>query len=194
MLIEEAQYWVRQGPCRQLVLLSLTQPLTVQQVQMRTMFSTKSCSRSLRELSLAGLVTCLNPEASSCRVYWPTPAGLTCLNGLTDVSTNDPSEFSSLVDWRVYAELCYRHRRAVMKAMDGPMQPSQIARTARLQAPRPRMSANNVRDVIRALKALGVVREVRVPKKAHPRYELTEVGRRYQDLLFRAETRPCHLS
>ncbi len=63
------------------------------------------------------------------------------------------------------------------------MQAAAIKRRAVFHDPQLRMSANNVRDVMRYLVDNGVVRVVRVRRKAHPRYELTELGHAFQQLL-----------
>ena len=76
---------------------------------------------------------------------------------------------------------------AIIKAMKEPLQPATIKRRARSLDPNLRMSANNVRDVIRLLLDRGIVRRVEIKKKRHPRYELTELGRVIQELLLRAE-------
>ena len=68
------------------------------------------------------------------------------------------------------------------------MQAAAIKRRARYLDPTVRMSANNVRDVLRALLSRGVVRVVWLRKKAHPRFELTEKGLQLQEQLRRAKT------
>ncbi len=74
--------------------------------------------------------------------------------------------------------------------MTEPLQPSIIKRRARLMNPDLRMSANNVRDVMRLLLAWGVTKPIQIKRKAHLRYELTEQGLVYQRLLQQAEVRP----
>jgi hypothetical protein len=49
------------------------------------------------------------------------------------------------------------------------------------------MSANNARDVIRYLKAKGIVRPVRPRKSKHPKYKLTKIGLKMRQLLLQAE-------
>lgn len=61
--------------------------------------------------------------------------------------------------------------------MTEPMQPATIRRMACRRFPELRMSANNVRDVIKLFQERGLVE--RVPgrrKRSHPRYVLSEVG------------------
>ncbi len=48
-------------------------------------------------------------------------------------------------------------------------------------------TANNVRDVIRFLRSTEIVQPIKVIKKAHLHYELTEQGKHFQRLLRQAE-------
>lgn len=68
------------------------------------------------------------------------------------------------------------------------MQPSEIRRKIRNRFPYAKISANNVRDIIRLFEKQGIVRKVFFKKKAHPRYEHTETGLIFQKLLNQAET------
>ncbi|CAG0986007.1 hypothetical protein PHYC_02027 [Phycisphaerales bacterium] len=69
------------------------------------------------------------------------------------------------------------------------MQPSEIKRRARRQDSSLRMSAGNVRDVVKLLLARGIVAQVRLRKRAHPMYELTDIGRQLRQALLNAEAR-----
>ena len=62
------------------------------------------------------------------------------------------------------------------------MQPTEIKRAALFNDSELRMSANNVRDVIRYLESNGLVRQVHARKKVHPRYGLSEKGILFQQL------------
>ena len=66
------------------------------------------------------------------------------------------------LDWQLYGDVCYSHRAAVVRVLTEPMQPAQIKRKALFKDSRIRMSANNVRDVIRLLLAKGIVEPVMV--------------------------------
>lgn len=90
------------------------------------------------------------------------------------------------VDWQLYGWVCYSHRAAIIKALVEPMQPATIKRKAKSQDPGLRMSANNVRDVIRLFLSRGIVQAIRFRKKVHPCYELTELGKKLQNLLLEA--------
>jgi len=67
------------------------------------------------------------------------------------------------------------------------MQPSAINRTLRIYKPDVKISANNIRDVVRLLLEKGIVQKVFVRKKAHPRYELTKLGHKLRQLLIQSE-------
>ena len=92
------------------------------------------------------------------------------------------------VDWALYGWLCFSHRRAVVRALDEPLNPADIKRKARFQNPDLRMSANNVRDVIKLLRMKGVVVLILDRKRAHPRYELTRLGRKLRSVILVGET------
>lgn len=91
------------------------------------------------------------------------------------------------IDWELYGSCCFSHRGAVIKTLATPMQPAEIKRRALLQNSMLRMSANNVRDVIRFFKEKGIVNPVKMRKKAYPRYELTEQGKDFRRLMMLAE-------
>ncbi len=90
------------------------------------------------------------------------------------------------IDWELYAWVCYSHRSEIIKAMDKPRSPAEIKKKARATNPWIRMSANNVRDVIRLFKKKGVVEEVWEHRRAHPLYKLTGIGEVLRQLLNRA--------
>ena len=50
-----------------------------------------------------------------------------------------------------------------------------------------KISANNIRDVVKLLLEKGIVQKVQVRKKAHPRYELTDSGNQFRELLMQSE-------
>ena len=91
------------------------------------------------------------------------------------------------VNWELYGWVCYNHRAAIVRTLTEPMQPSDMKRKLRNSKPHIKISANNIRDVIKLFLQKGIVRKTFVRKKAHPRYELTELGTKFQGLLSRAE-------
>lgn len=179
--------WVELSDQREKISLALKQPMTVTQIANCTGIETRTCAHALHDLCFAGLATCLNPEAKASRLYWFRNIGLLTLRHLREKEDRAPMEWEPpTVDWRVYGSVCFRHRQAVILALSEPLQPSAIRRRATAQNPGLRMSANNTRDIIRIFLAKGIVSPVVVRKKAHPRYELTPLGRQLQALLLHA--------
>lgn len=121
-------------------------------------------------------------------MYWLTQPGKECQSRLQQerglgALRND----FRIVDWELYGWVCFSHRAAVLTALREPMQPSQIKRDARSQNPALKMSANNVRDVIRLFLKRGIVE--RLPgrrKRSHPQYQVTEEGYKLRVLMLRA--------
>jgi len=166
----------------QRILARLSQPLTASQVAAREGVSRSACSRVLRNLMRCGLAQCLNPDARRSRVYGQTQQGRTFVGG------EEPHRHDQ-IDWGRYGWICYSHRAAIIRVMDQPLQPATIKRKAKMQDATLRMSANNVRDVIRLFVEKGIAKPVKVKRRAHPRYELTTAGRRLQEQLLAAEAR-----
>ena len=164
------------------------QPMTAKQLVRRTGLSFDSCRDVVADLAAHGLIVCLNSQAVRSRLYWPSELGQRCLVSLY-TSTNSTTQTASLpdVDWALYGWICYSHRAAIIKTLTEPMQPALIKRRARSHYADLRMSSNNVRDVIRLFLAKGIVQTVRIRKKAHLRYLLTDIGRQFQTLLRQAE-------
>ena len=90
------------------------------------------------------------------------------------------------VDWELYGWVCFRHRAAIIRALTEPLQPAAIKRRAKLRFPNLTMSANNARDIIKLFLQRGIVEPVKNRKKAHLKYELTELGEKLQNLLMKA--------
>ena len=136
----------------------------------------------LGQLTLCRMVKCLNPTAKRSRLYWLTSIGILCQKKLND---NLPTALKDLpdIDWQLYGWVCYNHRAAIIKALTEPMQPATIKRRAKQRNTKIRMSANNVRDVMKLFVQKGIVRPVKIRKKAHPHYELTKVGKQFRQLL-----------
>lgn len=171
-------------------MMRFSQPLTALQVASREKVSLDTASYLLRELRCQRLVRCLTPDARQSRVYWLTPAGEVAQEDLRrQAGLSRLTHFVPRIDWELYGCVCFSHRSSVLLVLEEPLQPAAIKRRARLQNPGLRMSANNVRDVIRVLLKRGVVESVRIRGRFHPRYRLTETGGLLQELLRRAATR-----
>ncbi len=169
------------------VLRLIVQPVTATQLSRRLGISLDRCSNMLHGLQSKKLVRCLNPGATRNRLFWLSRLGKIQQCHLAG-NEADSLDFP-VIDWVLYASVCYSHRGEVVRSLSHAMQPSQIKRRATFQNPLRRMSANNVRDVIRYLKANGIVRPVPLLRKKHPGYELTEMGLHMRRLLLRAEVR-----
>ena len=186
--LSEAHHHVNNSERRKRVLNSLNQPLTAKQIARKTGLPFDSCRDAVCELAGVGLLRCLNPEANKSRLYWMTRPGMACqrrvraADGLAPYRYDFPS-----VNWSLYGWVCFRHRSAIIKALRQPLQPSAIKRKARSQDPTLRMSANNVRDVIREFVKRGIVKPLKVGGEFYVRYTLTKRGKELQELLRRAQ-------
>ena len=169
--------------------MAIKQPLTARQIGRRTGISTDTCSYVVAKFAAKGLVICLNPKARNSRLYWVTNVGRHCRKQLhQDLNMSEKAHDVPNVDWDLYGWVCYRHRAAIIRSMASPMQPSEVKRVLRVHRPTIRISANNIRDVIKLLLEKGLVQKVFVRKKAHPRYELTDPGSQFRKLLMQAES------
>jgi len=184
MKFEEIKNWLRQGERRRQVIIKLKQPMTALQLSKHTGMPLDCCSYVLNELSLYKLLKCMNPQSKRSRLYWLTNMGRQCQkellkeNDLPGIAYDFPN-----VDWELYGWICYSHRAAIIRALTEPLQPAAIKRRAKLRNPDLKMSANNVRDVIKLFLQKGIVEPVKDRKKAHLKYELTELGEKLQNLL-----------
>ncbi len=184
MELAQASYWIEQSDRRKLILGSFNQPLTATHVARRSGIDRDSCLHHLWALTIRGVLRCLNQDTRFNRLYTLTKLGHACQRrlkvtcGLTSAGHHEPD-----VPWDLYSSICYRHRVAVIESLREPMQSATSRRKARRQDPTLRMSANNVRDVMKYLLQKQIARRVTIRKKKHPRYELTDLGREFQWLL-----------
>ena len=164
--------------------MAIRQPMTAKQIGIATGIPMDTCSYTTAKFTVKGLATCLNPEARNSRLYWITEFGRQCRKQLHQ-DRNLPYKENDLpsVNWALYGWLCYSHRAAIVRVLTEPMQPSAIKRRLRIRKPNMKISANNIRDVMRLLLTRGIVQKVFVRKMAHPRYELTESGQQFRQLL-----------
>ena len=179
--------WIHQSKRRRRAIKLLTQPLTVKQLAFRMTTSLGNCSKVLVECSREAVVRCLNARANTSRVYWMTALGRSCRSWMYGREEALPAEEQiAATDWELYGWVNHRHRSAIIETMSRPLRPSELKRKARLEHEALRMSANNVRDVMRLFVKRGVVRKTWPAKSTHPSYELTETGRRFRELLMAA--------
>ena len=183
-----AYQYINQTDRRRRIFGSMNQPLTTQQLSRKTGLPFDVCRDVIPQLAARGLVRCLNENARRARLYWLTKLGEACQPAFLNQLGSKPLEyFAPDVDWDLYGSVCFNHRSAIIKVLTEPMQPATIKRKARARDSTLHMSANNVRGVIAIFLERGIVRSVQIRKKAHLRYELTELGRQFQHLLSRAE-------
>ena len=166
------------------ILPAFNQPLTAKQLGLKTGIPADTCGYLLSKLAKNNLVNCLNPSAGSSRLYWLTKSGQRHQKNICKNYSLPYKEYSLPdIDWALYGRICFNHRCAVIKTLTEPMQPARIKQVLRLQRPNIKISANNIRDVIRFLLSEKIVRPIMVKKKLHPRYELTELGHIFRRLL-----------
>jgi hypothetical protein len=183
--------WTAKEENRRRILISMKQPLTAKQISKKTRINLDTCSYILGRFVSKGLSICLNPKARSSRLYWITDLGRTCQERLCQ-ELNLPEKAGKAYDlpsvnWELYGWVCFNHRAAVIRTMTGPMQPSEVKRILRFHRPKMKISANNIRDIVKLFLSRGIVRPVKIRKKAHLRYELTDVGNQFRQLLMQAE-------
>ena len=168
--------------------MTIKQPLTGKQIGRRTGMPIDTCSYVVAKLVTKGLLTCLNPEAKNSRLYWLTDRGIQCQKRLYRDLAQTYEEYDlPSIDWALYGWICFSHRSIVMKTLTAPMQPSEIKRMIRKKKAGMKISANNIRDVVKLLLEKGIVQKVFVRKKAHPRYELTDPGNQFREILMQSE-------
>lgn len=192
MDIEEALYWLHQGTLRQQLLLSIHQPHTVGQLSRRLHARIGHCARAMRYLVRYQLAMCLTPHHKRNKVYWLTTFGADCQRELTKHhGTEEISHVLPDVDYEVYASICTRHRRVLVKHLTKPMFPGEVRRAALSSEPHQRISNGNARDVMASLVRLGVAEKEQAPHYGRKKYQLTSDGKHMQSLLWRSEEPVC---
>jgi len=181
--------WIKKEDRRKNVLMAIKQPLTAKQISKKTGIPVDTCSYTLAKLARRAIVSCLNPKARNSRLYWITGVGRQCRRQLhQDLNLPEKAYDVPSANWDLYGWVCYSHRAAIIRSMTSPMQPSEVKRVLRVHRANIRISANNIRDVIKLLLEKGLVQKVFVRKKALPRYELTDSGNQFRQLLMQAES------
>lgn len=180
--------WLNNSYRRKILIKKIKQPMTVSQLANQAKLQREACTFLLWQLSVYGLVQCLNKEARASRLYWLTDSGEECQRRMfrEESLPEDAHDFPK-VDWKLYGWACYSHRSTILKTLVMPMQPAEIKRRALAQNPLLRMNVNNVLDVLRDFLSNGIVRTTPLSKHKRRIYELTEVGRAFQKLLNSAE-------
>ncbi len=186
---DDTYKWLIQSERRRDIIRHFDQPVTATQIARRTGISLDRVLHLLWALTLYRILYCLNTDTRHNRLYWLTELGKACQRRLRETLALKPlaHRFPN-IPWDLYSSVCYRHRTAVIEAMREPMQAATIKRRARLCDSTLRMSANNVRDVMKYLLEAQLVRRVTLRKKRHPHYELTDLGGEFQRLLLNVRT------
>ena len=182
--------WVTQNQNRKDILINSGQPLTAKQLGRKTGIPNGMCSYLLKKFAARQLCVCLNPDAGNCRLYSLTELGQKIQNRLKkemNLPITDTDPIFDDIDWHLYGWICYNQRSLVLRSLTQPMQPSEIRRNIRHRFPLAKISSNNIRDVIHLFEKHDIVKRVYLKKKAHPRYELTDIGWNMQRLLHNAE-------
>jgi predicted transcriptional regulator len=180
--------WLNEKDDHRKVLQVFNQPLISRQISKKTGIPTNTCSYVIAQFVDKGLLVCLNSDARNSRLYWLTEKGRQCRKKLF-LALNQTYKEPELpeIDWQLYGWVCFSHRSAIIKALTHPMQPSEIKRLFRLQGTHIRISANNIRDIVRLFLGKRIVRPVKVKKRAHLLYELTDLGIKLRLLLIQAD-------
>lgn len=180
--------WIMQEDSRRDFLAAFSQPMTARQLAKKTGIPKDTCSHFIRRFRTHGLVTCLNPEQRNSRLYSLTTHGRSTRKHTSSDSKLPFKEYDQPdINWQLYGSVCFNHRSAVIRAMSGPMQPSQIKRVLRIHQSSVKISANNIRDIVKFFVKNNIVRPVVVRRKGHLRYELTEMGLQMRRLFQQAQ-------
>lgn len=187
MFIQQILDWLRLSQRRVKVLQQFDQPLTSLQIKRRLNMSLDAVSFIVWELSVYRLVYCLNPRARKSRLYFTSQLGKHARTVTLGISERPPSqdELPNL-DWKTYGWLCYTHRAAVLKALVGPLRPSEVKRRLRLQQPDVRINVNHITEILKKFVEKDVAHVVE-PGAWRPRYDATSPGRKMRELLLMAD-------
>ena len=162
--------------------------MTGKQLSRHTGLSMNSCSTIIAGLCFHEIANCMNAAQRRSRIYWLTEQGklfqqdFRGKNNLQSINYELPE-----IDWDIYGWVCFSHRAAIIKVLFRPMQPSEIKRKAKFQDPNLKMSANNVRDVMRLFLQKGIVKKLKIIGRFHYCYELTDLGIKIRCLLLSAD-------
>jgi len=181
---KEVYDWLVQSKRRKKIIAHLKQPMTAKQLAQVTGIREDCCSYVLQELSAYRLVYCLNPGARRSRLYWLTDKCKQYQKRI--LKTHELPIYAydfPIVDWKLYGWICYSHRAAIINVLTEPLQPASIRRKIKQQVPGMKISANNVADILRLFLKKEIIKAVNIPRKAFYRYELTELGNKFQTLL-----------
>ena len=180
--------WIIGEENRTKMLMAINQPVTAKQLSKRIGIPVDTCSYLFAKLTIKALLICLNPGARNSRVYWLTEFGIRCRKQLhQDLDLPYKEHNLPDINWHLYGWVNFNHRSAIIKILTTPMQPAEIKKVLRIRRPNIKISANNVRDIIKLFLARDIVIPVNIRKKTYTRYELTDLGTKLRQLLIRAD-------
>ena len=180
--------WLKEEENPRKIFIAINQPITARQLSQRTGIPVDTCSYFIAKFTIKGLSICLNLGAIKSRLYWLTEFGLRCQKQLHQDLNLLYKEYNLPdINWHLYGWVNFNHRSAIIKILTTPMQPAEIKKVLRSRRPNIKISANNVRDIIKLFLARDIVSPVKIRKKAHLRYELTDLGTKLRQLLIRAD-------
>lgn len=179
---------IRKIKAEKKILLAFAQPLTIKHISQKTGIPENLCRHIVARYVQNGQLICLNHTARKSRVYWLTQSGILqqkklCKKlNITNIKPDLPN-----IDWQLYGWVCFIHRSMVIKTLTMAMRPSEVKKVLRFRKPGMKISANNIRDVLRLLLSKAIVRPVKVKNRTYLRYELTETGTKFRQLLLQAD-------
>lgn len=182
--LEEIYLWIQQRQERLNVLKRFFQPVTISQLKSLTGYTLDQCRYVFFELATRGIINCLTPLTRKNHIFWLTSIGLYSLNEIRS-AIGKPAIDSKLpeMDWALYSWACYTQRSMVIACLEDLSSPKKIRLKVNEQYPRNKLSISNTRDVLRALIDKGLVRKNHDENGDHPKYSLTQAGRKIQALL-----------
>ena len=161
--------YVRRSVRRQRFMELLNQPMTPSQLAMHAGMTTKTACKVVAELREHGLIECLAPGMQRGRPYARTGLGEAVWLLIKQRPESSASKLPQK-DHASYASVCHRHRSVVVRGLGTPRRASQIKQWVRTNLPGVKISANNVRDVLRKLTCLDVAKRVNSEQDHYPVY------------------------
>jgi hypothetical protein len=178
-------HWLKKDKRRETLLLSFIQPATAKQLSNRTEIKFSICNSFMKKLSAFGLSICRNSDSQRGKLYDLTDAGEVVLK---QIANERGITVRYWIDWKLFACLAFNQRSDVLLTWRNPnesLRAIEIKERAQKQKPSTKMSANNVRDVLRYLTENALVIKILKPRSTFPRFEITELGWIYRIMLNR---------
>ena len=170
-----ASAYVKRGELRKRVLFALDRPKTPTELAGATGIRWGYVNAILRDFRKLGLVSCLNSNEGTGRLYRLTLTGAGLRAALSkDLTGFQPYKEPSDFDWKVYAAIVRgRQRRAFLRAMDTTWRTREEIRKQALQF-NDRIWRPNAYDVLRVLLKQRIIEKTRDASRTY--YRLTKNG------------------